>query len=79
MTGLPIPRVDRIFCPSHGNRIYASTPGGICHLKHRETQWQSSHLVLQWRQNERRELGGAAFITAYWRGLYFGLLQEEAK
>jgi hypothetical protein len=78
MNGLEIPRVDRLFCPAHGDRVYASTPAGIFHLKHGESEWQASHLVMQWRRNERRELGGAAFITAYWRGLYFGLLQEEA-
>jgi hypothetical protein len=33
---------------------------------------------MQWGRNERRELGGAAFITAYWRGLYFGLIDEPA-
>ena len=78
ISGLDIPRVDRLFCPAHGDRVYASTPAGIFHLTHGESQWQASHLMMQWRRNERRELGGAAFITAYWRGLYFGLLQEEA-
>lgn len=75
MEGLKIPRVERLFSPAHGDRIYASTPAGIFHLEHGETEWQSSHLVMQWRKNERRELGGASFITAYWRALYFGLLR----
>ena len=40
-------------------------------------QWEPSHLVMQWRRHERRELGGAAFITAYWRALYFGHIDSE--
>jgi hypothetical protein len=76
MGGLKIPRVDRLFCPLHCDRIYASTPAGIYHLKNGESEWQSSHLVMQWRKNERRELGGAAFMTAYWRALTYGFLKE---
>ena len=29
------------------------------------------------RRHERRELGGAAFITAYWRALSFGYMDLE--
>ena len=76
MTGLEMPRVDRLFCPDVGNRVFASTPGGVFHLNHGENEWKSSHLWMQWRKNERRELGGAAFITAYWRALHFGFIQE---
>ena len=32
---------------------------------------------MQWRRHERRELGGAAFITAYWRALYFGHIDPD--
>ena len=74
MAGLDIPLVRRLFVPRDGDRIYASTPAGIYHLKAGDKLWQPSHLVMQWRRHERRELGGAAFITAYWRALYYGLL-----
>jgi len=74
MEGLDIPLVRRLFVSPHGDRVYASTPAGIYHLEASHTRWRPSHLVMQWRRNERRELGGAAFITAYWRALYFGLL-----
>jgi hypothetical protein len=77
MAGLDIPRVERLFVPPHGERIYAATPAGLYHLRRGETTWHGSNLVMQWRRNERRELGGASFITAYWRGLYYGFLDDD--
>jgi hypothetical protein len=32
--------------------------------------------VLQFEYNERRDLGGAAFIDAYWRGRYYGFIDD---
>ncbi len=72
MEGLDIPRVDRLFVPREGDLVFASTPAGIYQMRRGGSRWQSAHLVMQWKRHERRELGGAAFITAYWRALYFG-------
>ena len=77
MAGLDIPRVDRLFVPLHGKLLFASTPAGVYQMHKDDTTWKPSHLVMQWKKNERRELGGAAFITAYWRALYFGHLDPE--
>ena len=77
MDGLDIPRVDRLFVPHYGDLLFASTPAGMYQKRRDALQWEPSHLVMQWRRHERRELGGAAFITAYWRALYFGHIDSE--
>jgi len=33
--------------------------------------------VLQFEKNTRRELGGAAFVDAFWRGMWYGFIDEE--
>ena len=77
MDGLDIPRVDRLFVPHYGDLLFASTPAGMYQKRRDALQWEPSHLVMQWRRHERRELGGAAFITAYWRALYFGHIDPD--
>ena len=36
------------------------------------------HLVLQFTYNTRREIGGAAYVDAYWRGRYYGFIDDAA-
>jgi len=75
--GLDIPRVRTIFTPSTGDTIYAGTPAGLYSLKRGEDRWQFANLRLQFERNTRRDLGGAAYLDAYWRGRYFGFISDE--
>jgi len=75
--GLDIPKVEALFVPRSGDRIYAGTPAGLYSLKRGETRWQYANLRLQFEKNTRRDLGGAAYLDAYWRGRYFGFITDE--
>ncbi|MBN1342016.1 MAG: hypothetical protein JXQ73_05010 [Phycisphaerae bacterium] len=75
--GLDIPKVDALFVPRAGEMIYASTPAGLYRLKRGQNCWESATLRLQFDRNTRRDLGGAAYLDAYWRGRYFGFITDE--
>jgi len=75
-TGLDIPVAHSLLVPAEGGRIFVGTPAGLYVSDDQGETWQSAHLVLQFRQNYRRELGGAAFIDAYWRGRYYGFIED---
>ena len=62
----------------HGDGVYAGTPGGLYVSRDRGANWTDANLWLQFTKNTRRELGGAAFIDAYWRARYFGFIDEAA-
>jgi len=75
--GLDIPRVRTIFAPAAGDAIYAGTPAGLYRLKRGQTRWQFANLRLQFEKNKRVDLGGAAYLDAYWRGRYFGFISDQ--
>jgi hypothetical protein len=73
-TGLDIPLVRTVIVPPNTDWIFAGTPAGLFISKDGGATWEDGHLVLQFDKNTRRELGGAAFIDAYWRGRYYGFI-----
>ena len=75
--GLDIPRASAVFTPAATAIVYASTPAGFFLSRDQGETWENAHLVLQFHYNTRREIGGAAFIDAYWRGRYHGLISDE--
>jgi hypothetical protein len=75
--GLDICRSYALFAPSTTDVVYASTPAGLFLSRDQGESWEDAHLVLQFIYNTRREIGGAAYIDAYWRGLYYGFISEE--
>jgi photosystem II stability/assembly factor-like uncharacterized protein len=75
--GLDIPKVKAIFTPTAGDSIYVGTPAGLYSLKRGPDRWQFANLRLQFEKNTRRDLGGAAYLDAYWMGRYFGFISDE--
>lgn len=75
--GLDICRASAVFAPSTTDVVYASTPAGLFLSRDRGETWEEAHLVLQFIYNTRREIGGAAYIDAYWRGRYYGFISDE--
>ncbi len=76
--GMRIPRVERVFKPRHSPWVFAATPGGLLVSKDAGETWEDANLWLQFSYNTRRELGGADFIDAYWRGRYYGFIDDRA-
>jgi len=74
--GLDIPIVNTVFASASTDWVFAGTPAGLFVSKDCGATWETGNLVLQFEHNERRDLGGAAFIDAYWRGRYYGLIDE---
>lgn len=77
-TGLDIPLSKTVFAPGDTDWAFAGTPAGLYFSKDGGETWQDGHLVLQFIRNERRDLGGAAFIDAYWRARYYGFIDDAA-
>ena len=76
--GLRVPRVLGLFKPRNSDWLFVSTPGGLFLSKDEGETWEDGNLWLQFDYNNRRELGGAAFIDAYWRGRYYGFIDDKA-
>jgi len=74
--GLDIPLSKTVFTPANSDWVFAGTPAGLYLSKDSGETWEDGHLVLQFIHNERRDLGGAAFIDAYWRARYYGLIDD---
>lgn len=75
--GLEIPVIHHLFAPMHTDWLFVSTPGGLYLSEDGAETWRDGNLWLQFEGNERRELGGAAFIDAYWRARYHGFIDSE--
>lgn len=73
--GLDIPVAKTVFVSPSTDWVFAGTPAGLYISKDGGDTWESGHLVLQFKKNKRYELGGAAYIDAYWRAKYYGLLE----
>ncbi|MBW7864060.1 MAG: hypothetical protein H3C30_06565 [Candidatus Hydrogenedentes bacterium] len=76
--GLDIAQARTVFAPSNTDWVFAGTPAGLYLSKDGGETWEDGHLVLQFTYNSRREIGGAAFIDAYWRGRYYGFIDDAA-
>ncbi len=72
--GLDIPIAKTVFTPANSTWVFAGTPAGLFVSKDQGETWEDAHLVLQFAHNERYDLGGAAFIDAYWRARYYGFI-----
>ncbi len=75
--GLDIPLARTLFAPCNSDSLFTGTPAGLYVSKDHGATWESAHLVLQFEKNTRRELGGAAFVDAFWRGMWYGFIDEE--
>jgi hypothetical protein len=74
--GLDIPLSKTVFTPRNTDWVFAGTPAGLYLSEDAGETWEEGHLVLQFVRNERRDLGGAAFIDAYWRARYYGFIDD---
>ena len=74
--GFNIPLIRSLFRPRHTAWVFAGTPGGLYVSKDGGQTWEDANLWLQFEKNTRRELGGASFIDAYWRGRYHGFIDD---
>ncbi|MEA3364136.1 MAG: hypothetical protein U9Q79_00730 [Candidatus Hydrogenedentes bacterium] len=75
--GLDIPYAETVFAPRNTDWVFAGTPGGLYVSKDKGETWQDANLWLQFIKNTRREIGGAAFIDAYWRARYYGFIDDD--
>lgn len=75
--GLRIPRAGAVIAPENTDWVFAGTPAGLYISRDGGEHWEDGHLVLQFVKNVRRDLGGAAFIDAFWRGRYYGFITDE--
>jgi photosystem II stability/assembly factor-like uncharacterized protein len=76
-SGFAIPWVQSIFAPVHSDAMFAGTPAGLYVSQDKGATWEDAHLWLQFQKNTRREIGGAAYIDAFWRARYYGLITDE--
>lgn len=60
-----------------GGTSWSVREAGLLLWRDRGETWENGHLVLQFTRNRRRELGGAAFIDAYWRSRCRGFIDDE--
>jgi len=75
--GLDIPRVQSIWIPRHSEDVYVGTPAGLYVSRDRTNSWQDTTLILQEDGAIRAEIGGNAYLTAYWMGRYHGFITDE--
>lgn len=75
--GLDIPLAESLIVPRNGKMIFVGTPGGLYLSEDKGETWKNAHLLLQFDKNRRHELGGAAFIDAYWRARFYGFIDEK--
>ncbi len=75
--GLDIVMVNTVMIPRNTDWVFAGTPAGLYISKDGGETWEDGNLTLQFIKNNRREIGGAAFIDAYWRGRYYGFIDTD--
>jgi len=75
--GMDIPVANSVMAPRNTDWVFAGTPAGLAISKDGGKTWEDGHLCLQFIKNTRRELGGAAYIDAYWRARYYGFIDEK--
>ncbi len=75
--GLDIPSVQALWKPRESDDLYAGTPAGLYISRDGAKTWQDTSLILQFPGVGREEIGGAAYIQAYWLGRYEGFITDE--
>jgi photosystem II stability/assembly factor-like uncharacterized protein len=75
--GLDIPVVQTLFADATSGLLFAGTPGGLYLSRDRGETWEDANLKLIFDGNTKREVGGAAYLDAYWRGRYYGFITDE--
>lgn len=76
--GLDIPVPQTVFTSRATDTVYAGTPAGLFMSKNGGDTWETANLVLQFEKNTQRELGDASYLDAYWRGKYYGFIDDVA-
>jgi len=74
--GLRLPLAKAVMRPRNADWVFAGTPGGLYLSKDGGETWQDGNLWLQFQHNTRREIGSGAYIDAYWRGRYYGFIDQ---
>jgi photosystem II stability/assembly factor-like uncharacterized protein len=75
--GLDIPVVQTLFTDPTSGLLFAGTPAGLYISRDRAETWEDANLKLIFDANTKREVGGAAYLDAYWRGRYYGFITDE--
>ena len=75
--GLDILSVQTLWKPRESDDLYVGTPAGLYVSRDGAETWQDTSLILQYPGVGREEIGGAAYIQAYWLGRYEGFIDEE--
>lgn len=75
--GLDIPVVQTLFSDATSGLLFAGTPAGLYLSRDGAETWEDANLKLIFDANTKREVGGAAYLDAYWRGRYYGFITDE--
>ncbi|MFV2065989.1 MAG: WD40/YVTN/BNR-like repeat-containing protein [Pirellulales bacterium] len=75
--GLDFPSVQSLSKPRESDNLYVGTPVGLYVSRDGAETWHDTSLILQYPGVGREEIGGAAYIQAYWLGRYEGFITEE--
>ena len=75
--GLDIPILQTLFADATSGLLFAVTPAGFYLRRDRAETWEDVNLKLIFDANTKREVGGAAYLDAYWRGRYYGFITGE--
>ena len=75
--GFDIPWVTNVMAPPSSSSIFAGTHAGLYRSRDRGETFDYANLRCQFQQNTVREIGGAAYIDAYWLGRYHGFIDDE--
>ena len=75
--GLDIPRVQALFTARHSGDLYVGTPAGMYVSHDQGEHWEDTSLILQGEGAIRSEIGGNAYLTAYWLGRYHNFITAD--
>jgi len=75
--GLDIPLATHVMVPRASESLFLGTPAGLYRSDDAGETWRFAQLRLQFDKNTRRQIGGAAYLDAYWLGRYYGFIDEE--
>ena len=76
--GLDIPRVQAMWKPRESSDLYVGTPAGLYVSRDGGETWQDTSLIPQGAGVTRSEIGGVAYLTAYWMARYHGFIDDAA-
>jgi hypothetical protein len=81
--GLDIPQIRSLLLPRNTTEIYVGTPAGVYVSYDEAKTWQGTSLVIHYSLTFssqgalREEIGGIAYLTAYWMGRYHGFISTK--